>query len=73
MSYSTIAPQGTATVVLTAGQKITVQTQGEATVFQQVGFPNFPYQEDLIQTVVNTTYTTGSAKALRSTSLTVAR
>jgi hypothetical protein len=60
MSYLTIAPQGTATVALTAGQKIAVQTQGEASVLQLVGFPNFPYQEDLIQTVVNTTYTSAA-------------
>lgn len=60
MSYSTIAPQGTAVLVLTAGQKIALQTQGEAQVLQEVGFPNYPTQLDLIQTVVNTTYTSSA-------------
>lgn len=60
MSYSTIAPQGTAVVTLTANQKIAVQTQGEALVLQEVGFPNYPSQQDLIQTVVNTTYTSSA-------------
>lgn len=56
MSYSTIAPQGQATVTLTANQKIAVKTQGEAQVFQSVGYPNYPSQNDLLQTVVNTTW-----------------
>lgn len=60
MSYSTIAPQGTLVLALTAGQKIAVQTQGEAQVLQEVGFPNYPTQLDLIQTVVNTTYTSSA-------------
>jgi hypothetical protein len=60
VTYLTIPSQGTATVTLTAGQKITVQTQGEAQVFQQVGFPNYPTQYDALQTVVNTTYTSAA-------------
>jgi hypothetical protein len=60
VTYLTIPSQGTATVTLTAGQKITVQTQGEAQVFQQVGFPNFPTQFDPLQTVINTTYTSAA-------------
>ena len=60
MTYLTIPAQGTATVTLTAGQKITVQTQGEAQVSQQVGFPNFPTQFDPLQTVINTTYTSAA-------------
>lgn len=56
MSYVLIAPQGTATVTLTAAQKIAVKTLDTAQVFQVVGFPNYPTQNDLIQTVTNTTY-----------------
>ena len=56
MSYTLIAPLGTATVTLAANQKIAVKTLGEAQVFQAVGFPNYPPQNDLLQTVVNTTW-----------------
>jgi hypothetical protein len=60
MSYSTIQPQGSATVVLSAGQRIVVQTQGTATVSQVLAFPNYPSQNSLLQTVINTTYTSSA-------------
>ena len=60
MSYFTIAPQGTATVTLAANQKIVVKTEGESQVFQLVGFPNYPAQEDLLSAVTNTTYTSSA-------------
>jgi hypothetical protein len=60
MTYSVVASQGTATVTLTANQKIAVRTQGEAQVLQVVGFPNYPEQQDLLQTVTNTTYTSSA-------------
>lgn len=60
MSYVVIAAQGTATVTLTAGQKIAVQAQGEATVYQLVGYPNEPEQQKFLATVVDTTYTSAA-------------
>ena len=60
MSFETIAAQGTATVTLTANQKIAVKTAGEALVYQVVGFPNYPSQNDLIQTVTDTIYTSSA-------------
>ncbi len=53
MSYNTIATQGTATVTLTAGQSIAVQSLTEAQVFAVVGFPNYPTTNQLEGTVVN--------------------
>lgn len=53
MSYNTIATQGTATVTLTAGQSIAVQSLTEAQVFEVVGFPNYPTTNQLEGTVVN--------------------
>jgi hypothetical protein len=63
MSFRTIAPQGTATVTLTAGQGIQVQTQGEATVSQIVGYPNYPSTTDLLATISNGTYTSSAFAA----------
>jgi hypothetical protein len=60
MSYNIIAPQGTATVTLTAGQKIVVKTAGETLVSQVVGYPNYPEQNDVLTTVVNGTYTSSA-------------
>lgn len=60
MSFTLIAPQGTATVTLTANQKIAVKTLGEAQVLQVLGFPNYPDAKDLIQTVSNTTWTSSA-------------
>jgi hypothetical protein len=56
MSYQVIFTQGTATVTVPAGQKIAVQAFSPASVFQQVGFPNFPDSQDLLTVVENTTY-----------------
>ena len=60
MSYNIIAPQGTATVTLTANQKIVVKTAGESVVSQTVGYPNYPEQNDVLTTVVNGTYTSSA-------------
>jgi len=60
MSYQTIAAQGTAVVTLTAGQKIVVQTQGDAEILQQVGYPNYPSQLDLLNALSNGTYTSSA-------------
>lgn len=60
MAYQTVQSQGNATVTLTANQRIVVQTQGTATVYQVVGFPNYPTTNSLLQTVVNTTYTSSA-------------
>jgi len=56
MSYQVIFTQGTATVVVPAGEKIAVQSFSPTSVFQEVGFPNFPDSLDLITVVENTTY-----------------
>lgn len=50
MSNSIIASQGSATVTLTAGQSIALSSPTETTVFEQVGFPNYPSQDDLEST-----------------------
>ena len=60
MAYQTVQSQGNATVTLTANQRIVVQTQGTANVYQVVGFPNYPTTNSLLQTVVNTTYTSSA-------------
>ena len=52
-----VYPFGDATVTLTAGQSIAVATIAEAQVFQLVGFPNFPYQQDLLGTPSGNTIT----------------
>ena len=56
MSYQVIFAQGTATVTVPAGEKIAVQAFSSASVFQEVGFPNFPEANDLLTVVENTTY-----------------
>jgi hypothetical protein len=56
MSYQVIFTQGTAVVTVPAGQKIAVQAFSPASVFQEVGFPNFPDSQDLLAVVENTTY-----------------
>ena len=56
MSYNIVFAQGTATVAVPAGEKIAVQAYSPASVFQEVGFPNFPEANDLLSVVENTTY-----------------
>ena len=56
MSYQVIFADGTATVTVPAGEKIAVQAFSTASVFQEVGFPNFPDSQDLLTTIENTTY-----------------
>lgn len=56
MSYQVIFSEGTATVTVPAGEKIAVQSLSPASVFQEVGFPNFPEALDLLTVVDNTTY-----------------
>jgi hypothetical protein len=60
MSYQVIFAQGTATVTVPAGEKIAVQAYSPASVFQEVGYPNFPESQDLLQVVENTTYVSGA-------------
>jgi len=60
MSYNVIFTQGTATVTVPAGEKIAVQAYSPASVFQEVGFPNFPDANDLLTVVENTTYVSGA-------------
>ena len=60
MSYNVIFTQGTVTVAVPAGEKIAVQAYSAASVFQQVGFPNFPEVDDLLTVVENTTYVSGA-------------
>jgi hypothetical protein len=56
MSYNIVFTQGTVTVSVPAGEKIAVQAYSPASVFQEVGFPNFPEANDLLSVVENTTY-----------------
>jgi hypothetical protein len=60
MSYQVIFTQGTAVVTVPAGEKIAVQAFSPASVFQEVGFPNFPDSQDLLTVVENTTYVSGA-------------
>jgi hypothetical protein len=60
MSYQVIFTQGTATVTVPAGEKIAVQAFSPASVFQEVGYPNFPESQDLLTVVDNTTYVSGA-------------
>lgn len=50
-----IYPQGTATVTIPAAESIAVFTEGSASVFLVVGYPNLPSTQDLAGTVVNGT------------------
>jgi hypothetical protein len=69
MSYNVIFTQGTATVTVPAGEKIAVQAYSPASVFQEVGYPNFPESQDLLTVVENTTYV--SAAFTNATSVTI--
>ena len=60
MSYNVVFAQGTVTVTVPAGEKIAVQAYSPASVFQEVGYPNFPESQDLLQVVDNTTYVSGA-------------
>lgn len=55
MSYNVIFTQGTETVTVPAAESIAVQSYSIASVFQQVGFPNFPDSQDLLGVVEGTT------------------
>jgi hypothetical protein len=69
MSYNVIFTQGTATFTVPAGEKVAVQAYSPASVFQEVGYPNFPESQDLLQVVENTTYT--SSAFTNATSVTI--
>ena len=56
MSYNVVFAQGTVTVAVPAGEKIAVQAYSPASVFQEVGFPQFPDSQDLLATVENSTF-----------------
>jgi hypothetical protein len=55
MSYNIVFTQGTATVTVGAAESIAVQSYSPASVFQEVGFPNFPEAQDLLGVVENET------------------
>jgi hypothetical protein len=55
MSYNVVFAQGTETVTVPAAESIAVQSYSAASVFQQVGFPNFPDSQDLLGVVEGTT------------------
>jgi hypothetical protein len=63
MSYNIVFTQGTATVSVPAGEKIVVQSYSPTSVFQEVGYPNFPETNDLLSVVENTTYTSAAFSA----------
>lgn len=60
MSYNVVFAQGTVTVAVPAGERIAVQAYSNASVFQEVGFPQFPESNDLLTVVSNTTYVSGA-------------
>jgi hypothetical protein len=55
MSYNIVFFQGTATVTVPAAESIAVQAYSAASVFSEVGFPNFPEAQDLLGVVENAT------------------
>jgi hypothetical protein len=63
MSYNIVFNQGTATVSVPSGEKIVVQSYSPTSVFQEVGYPNFPETNDLLSVVENTTYTSAAFSA----------
>ena len=63
MSYNIVFTQGTATVSVPSGEKIVVQSYSPTSVFQEVGYPNFPETNDLLSVVENTTYTSAAFSA----------
>ena len=69
MSYNVIFTQGPATLTVPAGEKVAVEAYSPASVFQEVGYPNFPETQDLLQVVENTTYV--SAAFTNATSVTI--
>jgi hypothetical protein len=69
MSFNRIFTQGTATFTVPAGEKVAVQAYSPASVFQEVGYPNFPESQDLLTVVENTTYV--SAAFTNATSVTI--
>jgi len=60
MSYNVVFSEGTAVVTVPAGEKIAIQAYSPASVFQEVGYPNFPESQDLLTVVDNTTYVSGA-------------
>jgi len=69
MSYNVVFAQGTVTVTVPAGQKIAVEAYSPASVFQEVGYPNFPDSQDLLTVVDNATYV--SSAFTNATSVTI--
>ena len=63
MSYNIVFTQGTATVSVPSGEKIAVQSYSPTSVFQEVGYPNFPETNDLLSVVENTTYVSSAFSA----------
>jgi len=63
MSYNIVVTQGTATVTVPANEKIVVQSYSPTSVFQEVGYPNFPETNNLLSVVENTTYTSAAFSA----------
>ena len=55
MSYNIVFNQGTATVTVPAAESIAVQSYSATSVFNEVGYPNFPETQDLLGVVENTT------------------
>jgi len=52
-----VYPQGDATVAVGAGESIAVATIAEAQIYELVGFPNYPVQQDLLGTPSDNTVT----------------
>jgi hypothetical protein len=55
MSYNIVFNQGTATVTVPAAESIAVQSHSATSVFNEVGYPNFPETQDLLGVVENET------------------
>ena len=69
MSYNVVFAQGTVTVTVPSGEKIAVQAYSSASVFQEVGYPNFPESQDLLTVVDNTTYVSAAFSAATSVTI----
>ena len=58
-----IAPQGSATIAIPAGEKIAVYTNGSANLYQVVGYPNHPDTVKPLTTVVGGQYVSSAFAA----------
>lgn len=60
MAQNVVYSQGKATITIPAGEKIAIATEGTATLYQLVGYPNHPSTRSLVTTLSNGVYTSSA-------------